>query len=189
LSARNDATAFASEDFLTPPLGDYSMRLFDPALPALPLSHVGYFPFTTRVQVTALRASRGDGDTSTKKGGTSVPWRFPLAVVTTDEDGAASVAVKFWSTVVDRGVSPRRLRNSSESGRDWSVWAFALVHAVERRTSNEALGDKHVVVNKSKEESLSIECICIHEIIADTNRAGENILGNPASSMCIYCLV
>lgn len=100
-----DATAFAGDDLLTPPLGDYSMRLFDSAMPALPLSHVGYktayhlilrsFPSKARVQVTALRASRGDGATLTKKGGTGVPWRFPLAIVTTDETGAASVAIKF----------------------------------------------------------------------------------------------
>ena len=46
-----------------------------------------------------------------------------------------------------------------------------------------------MVVNTFMEESLSIECICFHEVRAGKNRAGEKILGNPASSMCIYCLV
>ena len=99
-----DATAFANEDFLTPLLGDCSMRLSDPTMPALPLSHVGYktayhlilenFPPKARVQVTALRASRGDGEDDA-----SLPWRFPLATVHTNGDGAASVAVKFWSAM------------------------------------------------------------------------------------------
>ena len=99
-----DVTAFANNDFLTPSLGDYSMRLSDPTMPAMPLSHVGYktayhlilenFPSKARVQVTALRASRGDGE-----GDTSLSWRFPLATLTTNGDGAASVAIKFWSAV------------------------------------------------------------------------------------------
>lgn len=99
-----DATAFTSGDFLAPHLGDFGMRLSDPTMPAMPLSHVGYktaytlslenFPSNARVQVTALRSSRGDGE-----GDTSLPWRFPLATVNTNGDGSASVAVKFWSAM------------------------------------------------------------------------------------------
>ncbi|GAB5037319.1 pectin lyase fold virulence factor [Nannochloropsis oceanica] len=100
----SDTTAFANNDFLTPALGDYSMRLFDPTMPAIPLSNVGYkiayelilenFPSNVRVQVIALRASRGDDHNDR-----SLPWRFTLASTTTDKDGTALVSVKFWSTV------------------------------------------------------------------------------------------
>ena len=98
----SDATAFESNDFLTPALGDFSMRLSDPTMPAIPLSNVGYkiaynlilenFPSSVRVQVTALRASKGDDDNG-------LPWRFTLASAITDKDGAALVSVKFWSAV------------------------------------------------------------------------------------------
>ena len=100
-----DATAFAGDDFLTSPLGDYSMRLFDPAMPALPLSHVGYktayhlilpnFPSKARVQVTALQATH-----ETSKRANNLPCSC--------DHGRERRRLGRNQVLVDRGVSPRR---------------------------------------------------------------------------------
>jgi hypothetical protein len=91
-----DAKVFANDDPLVQDMGMFSVELLDPLLPFLPLDHLGYkknyqltlrnFPPNARVQVVALRVA--DEGEEAAGGVGALPWRCPLAVLTTDTTGS-----------------------------------------------------------------------------------------------------
>ena len=90
-----DAKVFANDDPLVQDTGKFSVELLDPLLPFLPLDHLGYkkdyqltlrnFPANSRVQVVALRVAN---EAEEAGGAGALPWRCPLAVLTTDGTGS-----------------------------------------------------------------------------------------------------
>lgn len=91
-----DAEVFVDDEPLVQDTGKFSVELLDPLLPSLPLDHLGYkkdyqltlrnFPADARVQVVALRVA--DEEEEEAGGFGTLPWRCPLAVLTTDSTGS-----------------------------------------------------------------------------------------------------
>lgn len=92
-----DPDVFANESPFYQDVGAYSVDLLDPDLPLLPLDHLGYkknyqltlrnFPALARVQLVGLRVAPSE-EVRHQAGG-QLPWRCPLGMVKTDDQGFA----------------------------------------------------------------------------------------------------
>ncbi|KAM3567477.1 hypothetical protein VYU27_010379, partial [Nannochloropsis oceanica] len=91
-----DAEVFVNDEPLVQDMGKFSVELLDPLLPSLPIDHLTYkkdyqltlrnFPADVRVQVVALRVAHEEEEETGGVG--TLPWRCPLAVLTTDSRGS-----------------------------------------------------------------------------------------------------